>query len=62
MIHLLAHKIDIYHLCKYPGRAIIDFCLHIVEIYDLIFHFEYCALSGSETICKWKDKFFSKEE
>lgn len=34
MIHLLAHKINIYHLCKYPGRAIMDFCLHIVEIHD----------------------------
>lgn len=36
MIDLLPHKIDIYQDCKYPRRAIMDFCLHIVEIHDFI--------------------------
>lgn len=36
MIHLLAHKIDIYHLCKYPGPVIMDFRLHIIETHDII--------------------------
>lgn len=44
-------QIDIYHLCKFPWCAIMDFCLHVVK---MCFFFRCCTLSGSETICKRK--------
>lgn len=54
MIHLLAHKIDIYHLCV-SRTCHYGFCLYVI-----LFHFRCCTLAASETICKGKTRLSQK--